>query len=48
MNPTPTPKGADEGHKKPKMTPKQDWVAFMSHPYLVEVMVEVQLRLRLI
>ena len=27
---------------------KQDWVAFMSQPYWVEVMVEVELRLRLI
>ena len=26
----------------------QDWVAFMSQPYWVEVMVEVKLRLRLI
>ena len=30
------------------MLTQQDWVAFMSQPYWVEVMVEVELRLRLI
>ena len=32
----------------PVLTIKQDWVAFMSLPYWVEVMVAVELRLRLI